>query len=287
MITLLVILAVLAVIALAVSPRFNPTLYRWRLFSPEPYSEAEYAKKVVAEVEPVDVYIKTKSGATIHGWYYGLDDAKQAVLISHGNAGNITSWKDMAGFALRNGMAAFVYDYRGYGLSDSVPTLWGICEDGLAAFDWLSKEKGFKPKSIVLFGISMGTGVSCQIARQREHSGLILESGYSTFRRLTNEVVPITRFVPMIFYFRQRMDNLSVVRELETPKLIIHGAKDDLIVVDHALELYEAALEPKDLIIFPLGEHRGWGSLKATREHRAAVDDFLQKLKPAVSEQQA
>lgn len=279
---ILVVLTVLIVLGLAVSPRLNPTLYRKMLFSPDPYSEKDYVIKPIQGVEPVDVFIKTKSGATIHGWFYDLNGASHAVLLSHGNAGNISSWSDMAGFALRNGMSAFVYDYRGYGLSDNVPTLWGIVEDGLAAFDWLSNEIGFKPENIVLFGISMGTGVSCQIADQREHAGLILESGYSTFRRLTNEIVPFTRFVPMIFYFRQRMDNVSVVDKLDTPKLIIHGAKDALIVVDHARELYEAALEPKELIIFPLGEHRGWGSMEANRQYRAAVNGFLQKIKPAV-----
>lgn len=275
------LVSLVVVTALAVSPRWNPKLYRKMLFSPEPFSEKEYNRKARQGVEPVDVYIKTKSGTTIHGWYYELEGASHAVLLSHGNAGNVGSWSEMAEYALASGMSVLIYDYRGYGLSDGIPTLWGICEDGLAAFDWLANQKEFAPENIVLFGISMGTGVTCQIARQRKHFGVILESGFSNFRRLTNEIVPITRFVPMIFYFRQPMNNMAVVRELETPKLIFHGALDELIVVGHATELYEAALEPKQLIIFPKGAHRGLGSREAQLQYAAAIANFLQIEKPA------
>lgn len=273
----------IVLVALFFTPRFNPKIYKNLLFSPVPYSEEGYVKNKICDIEPVDVFIRTKGGNTIHGWYYKVEGADQAVLLSHGNAGNVGSWGAMASLAVKNGYSCLVYDYRGYGLSDGVPTPAGIVEDGLTAYDFLVDNYGFKPEHIVLFGISMGSGVSCQIALQREYAGIILQSGYSNFRKLTIEVVPISRFVPGFLFFKQPLDNAEAIQHLKKPKLIFHGAQDELIIIDHAHDLYERAPEPKELVIFPEGKHSEFGSQEATFKYASAMSRFLRNNKPAES----
>lgn len=277
-----IVFALIIVVGLCLTPRFSPKLYRRLLFSPQPYSAQDYKNKPVAGVAPCDLFFRTKSGLKIHAWYFQVEGASHCVLLSHGNAGNISQWAPLASFAIKNGMSCLVYDYRGYGLSEGLPTPRGICEDGLAAFDYLTDVKKFSPENIVLFGISMGSGVSCHIAKHRKHSGLILECAYSVFRKLTSEVKPITRFVPAIFFFKQPLNNLRIVKTLKTPKLILHGANDDLIVVDHAHELFEHAHEPKELVILPNGGHCDYG-LEDYKTYSQALHQFLAKFKPATA----
>src|SRR5882757_9474416 len=88
-----------------------------------------------------DVYFKAADQTELNGWFFPGDAAstrsKLAVLVCHGNAGNIGDRLGMAKALLQLGLNVFLFDYRGFGRSRGRPGEEGTYLDAVAAFEWL------------------------------------------------------------------------------------------------------------------------------------------------------
>ena len=106
-----------------------------------------------------------KAGAKTYklsGAFYKHPGARDVILISHGNGGSLKYVHRMPQIAylLSDAHSVFVYDYEGYGISEGNASYRSLARDGLAAFDYANKILGYGQKQILLYGLSMGTGVS-------------------------------------------------------------------------------------------------------------------------------
>jgi len=114
-----------------------------------------------------DVFFQTTDGVELNGWFFpaatNSPRALMAVLLCHGNAGNISHRLEMCQVLLATGVNVFVFDYRGYGRSHGRPSEEGTYRDALAAVQWL-QTKGFSPRNILGFGESLGGGVGSELA---------------------------------------------------------------------------------------------------------------------------
>jgi hypothetical protein len=256
LIVFLSILALIVVAALVVSPRFGERFYRRMVFGPTKAIMADYKLKTLANCQREDVFFKTKSGHKLHAFFFRQSNSPYTILFSHSNAGNVDNWSPVTAQLLASGASVFAYDYRGYGLSEGVPSLAGICQDGLAAYDYLVQVAKVDPATIILFGGSLGTGVSCEIARQRPCAGIILHAAFSSLRALVIGLMPPTRFLPNLFFFRPALENASRLSKLNTPLLIVHGEYDDMVPTSQAETLLKAsASTSKSLVILPGASH--------------------------------
>lgn len=116
-----------------------------------------------------NVFIKTPSGPTIHGWWIPQADSlvrrRATVVFFHGNAGNIGA--RLPNFAqlhynLRTNILAI--DYRGYGESEGSPSEAGLLEDAVSALLWLEERRDLDHSQVVLFGRSLGGAVAISVA---------------------------------------------------------------------------------------------------------------------------
>ncbi len=57
--------------------------------------------------------------------------------------------------------------------------------------------------------------------------------------------------LPLGLLLRSRMNSRGKVSALSVPKLFCHGEADELVPVTVGRQLYEAAAEPKRLVIYP------------------------------------
>src|SRR5207248_1555181 len=87
-----------------------------------------------------DVSFVSADGTKLHGWWLPpADPAAGAVLVAHGNGGNITHRGRMASDLNRVlGAGVLLFDYPGYGKSEGKPTEKGCYAAGEAAYRWLS-----------------------------------------------------------------------------------------------------------------------------------------------------
>src|SRR5258706_12784382 len=68
-----------------------------------------------------DVQLRSADNVVLNGWWVAARDARGAVLILHGNAGNISHRVGYLTLFNRLHYATLVIDYRGYGKSGGGP----------------------------------------------------------------------------------------------------------------------------------------------------------------------
>lgn len=234
----------------------------------------DFSNSKIDGITGQNIFFKSSDGTRLHGWYFFQPKARKTVLISHGNAGNLTHRRDLVNLLLATGASVFIYDYRGFGLSKGSPGVNESCNDGIAAFDYLNKSLKTPASSIVLYGESLGTGISAQIASKRTVSGVILQSAFRSLPQIAREKMPLFAIYPDAIFPVNTLDTLQFVRGEHPPLLIIHGKDDALISDKNAEELFkEASGSNKTLAICPQAGHNDVYA-KLTEEAVSALHKF-------------
>ena len=193
-----------------------------------------------------DVWLDTEDGGRVHGWYLTpAGPPKAYVLFSHGNAGNISGRLPAASELVHRGMAVLLYDYRGYGKSPGTPDEGGLYPDGEAALAHLVERAG-DPARVVLYGRSLGGGVSWELAsRHPELAGIVSDCTFTSVPDMASRLIPIPLVGALI---RTKMANLAKVPEVTLPKLLFHGTADELIPFSMGEQLAAAARQPVEFV---------------------------------------
>lgn len=270
--------SLLAALYIGLSPRLSPRLYSARLFRPYKFPEGSWDVAQIAGVPRQDCYFTAADGSALHGWLFDTPGARKTILFSHGNTGNITGRLNLLRLLIESGASVFIYDYRGYGRSSGTPTVRGICEDGLMAFDYLVKHRGVRARDVVVYGESLGTAVACEIAAERVCAGIILQSGFSSLRKIGHETIPITKIYPEALFPKPLLDSAFRMSSRKChPLLIIHGEKDQVVPFAHGQEIFDRACEPKRFVQLPECAHSDiW--CNSPQAYVDAVRQFLAEL---------
>ena len=170
----------------------------------------------------------------------------------------------------RLGINVLIFDYRGYVKSERKrPDERGTYLDALAAFEELQLRCGGTQTCI--FGRSLGGAVALELARRMPPDRLILESTFTSLPTLAKAFFP---YLPIKLLVRTKYDNLSKMKDIHCPVLIIHGVEDELVPFEHGRLLFEGANEPKLFFPVPGGMHNDT-YLKAGRRYEKAITSFL------------
>jgi fermentation-respiration switch protein FrsA (DUF1100 family) len=192
-----------------------------------------------------DFWAETKDGVRIHGWYFPNEETNRVIILSHGNAGNISYRIDIARTLLNSGAAVLMYDYRGYGKSGGRPSEQGLYRDILAVTQALMDENGFKSEDIFHYGRSLGGAVAAYAATEIRPGGLVLDSAFTHLRAMAGDVYP---FVPSALV-KYRFPTEEYLNQLHgVPVMIMHSPQDEIIPYNHSERLFEAAGEPKRFV---------------------------------------
>ena len=211
----------------------------------------------------------------LHGWFLDHPDRRAVVLFMHGNGGNVALWAHSMQYLVdRHQVAAFVFDYRGYGKSAGKPTEQGLIEDAQAARTWLAQRTGISEDSIVLLGQSLGGGVAVELASGEGARGLILLSTFTSAPDVAAHHMP---WMPAHLMMTQRFNSLKKIKNYDGPLLMCHGDADKVIPFEQGEELFAASQsEDKQFIRNEGGGHNS----HAPEKYREALDAFLDRLPP-------
>lgn len=192
-----------------------------------------------------DVYFETDDGVRLNGWYIPHEESEHVVIFSHGNAGNLSNRLQFLEKMHAAGISIFIYDYRGFGISEGSPEEQGFYKDIEAAWRYLTREKSYDPSQVILFGRSLGGPVSAHLAQYIEPGGLVLESTFTTLQDIASEAYPI---VPSRLV-REEFPTVNYLQQTNAPIIMVmHSREDPLIGFHHGRELYEKAPDPKIFI---------------------------------------
>jgi hypothetical protein len=222
-----------------------------------------------------DVWLKSNDGVRLHGWLFKSREpaAFATIIYFHGNGGNIGNAGWVGESLSSRGFDVFLLDYRGYGRSaGDAGAEAGLNADADAAYEYITKTRAVPPSRVVIYGQSLGTAVAVDLSSRQDSAALVLESGFSSASDLASNVIPV---LPRFLHFlaKNRFESKRKLSSIRCPVLIVHGEPDLTIPTEHGRILFNAANEPKKLLIVPGAGHNVFGSLGD--EYLDQVVDFL------------
>ena len=233
-----------------------------------------------------DVRFTTDDGVTLSGWLIGAGrETHAAVVLMHG-----FSWhRLLAGrvFArLQRRYNVLQFDFRGHGSSDDALITLGTLEqrDVAAAVRFLSG-RGFGP--IALMGISMGGSVAIMAAPDLPVAAVVADAAYAELsdpiaNRMRDSGLPMVGFGARLVVgaasirarVRLRSPIHQVARIAPRGLLLISPGADRLVSPAQAERLYQAAGEPKELLVVEGAAHAE-AHAAAPELYERRVLDFL------------
>jgi fermentation-respiration switch protein FrsA (DUF1100 family) len=276
------VLKAIKVIAIIVCVAYAAAIIGVRLFERrliyQPGARTVDAPDAALALDQRSVSFRSADSTSLTAWIVpGRNASPDApwVLISHGNFGNIGYGGRPQFYAwFRDlGVNLFAYDYRGFGASAGVPSEPGVYADADAAYRYLTDSLHVPPSRIILFGHSLGTGVTIELARHVAAAGMIVEDAYTSVADRGQEVFPL---LPIKLVATSRFASIDKVADLRLPKLFLHARNDQTIPIGHGRRVFAAAAEPKEFVELNAGHADAYTADRA--RYYGAIDAFIRRV---------
>ena len=224
------------------------------------------------------VTFRTSDGLVLNGWFVSRTPSPQfTVIVFNGNAGNRAFRAPLADALSRAGHAVLLFDYRGFGGNPGAPAESGLRLDARAAREYVAGRSDVDRRRVVYFGESLGTGVATELAVEHPPAGLVLRSPFTS---LTDVGRHHYTLLPVGWLLRDRYATIDRIARVKAPVLVIGGDQDRVVPIDQTRRVYEAAHDPKSLLVIKGADHND-DSLLAGRELIDEVLRFLRDLPAA------
>jgi hypothetical protein len=237
------------------------------LFFPQPLPDSRRAE--IARRHPsVEELVLDAEGRKLHAWHVKGAPGKPLVLYFGGN-GEEVSWMLEHAETRAPGVGWLLTSYRGYGASEGSPSEAALSADALRWYDFIVEKE--RPRAVVAFGRSLGSGVAVFLASQKALSAVILVTPFDSMVEVARRHYP---FLPVGLLLKHRFDSLRLAPKIGAPLLCIAAARDEVIPVAHARRLYEAWGGPKRWIELQGAGHNSTDGVPAFWQ---SITAFLEK----------
>jgi uncharacterized protein len=173
-------------------------------------------------------------GIVLRGWLVKPADTIAPLLVYFGGNAEEASW--LIAMADRfGGRAIALVNYRGYGESTGRPSEAALLADATAVYDALRARPDVDATQVAVMGRSLGSGVAVHVAANRAVDRVVLVSPYDSVAAVAAVHFPAT-LVRWVLY--DRYDSAALAPTISTPLLVIAGARDDIIPIEHSRRLY-------------------------------------------------
>jgi uncharacterized protein len=248
-------------------------LQQTRLLFPAPKT---FQKKTPADrgIPFEDLRIPVNAAGYLHAWWIPAVASGKVILVFHGNGYVLEDMLDDEVARLREiGTSLMLIDYRGYGSSTPIsPNETTVNKDAEASMDYLLRGRMIPVGNVFVLGRSIGSGPATYLALHNPGlGGLILESPFSS---IDDAAVGFWYFhiYPVNLILRTHFDNLTKIRSVKAPLLIVSGKADALTPTWMAEKIFAQANQPKQLYVIP-----GAGHNDLLTSGGSALEQVLQK----------
>jgi pimeloyl-ACP methyl ester carboxylesterase len=176
----------------------------------------------------------TSEGNTLYGYYLKhTPTASKCILFCHGNVGNLDHFWPRAKVLYQTGADVFVFDYRGFGMSQGTPTEDGLKADAEVALALVTAPigtggLGYAAGNVVLYGYSLGSVFAVHLAAHGTGMstavGLFLEVPIGSTDIYVQDATGLP--IPGGYVTKYRLDNITNIKSVYLPFLWLGGTAD-------------------------------------------------------------
>lgn len=228
----------------------------------------------------------TSNGNTLYGYWVQGDsvaDSGLTILYCHGNKYSIDEYWDRVMFLHQLGVNIFIFDFRGYGMSQGESSEQGLHEDGAAALAYVKGTLSVPADSIILYGYSLGNVVSIYLASLSATPPLCLfaEAPFASANSLTQGSTVMD--IPPLWLTEGEFNNAENIKKVTCPFYLFHGEKDDFVRYrDNGKVVYENANDPKGESIIPDANHTDIPQVMGIDAYLEAIRTWIKKSKTGI-----
>lgn len=219
-----------------------------------------------------DIEFQSEDGLTLRGWWFRREEEERTIIACSGRFGQKADLIGIGTGLWRAGFNVIAFDCRGRGESDRGRTSVGYYEmmDIRAARNFARHQ--IANARIGLLGYSMGAALAIQLAAEDPRiRAVVADSSFASLGDMIADYYS-RRFLPgqliasLAAFWNQLIYGWSIAEvspqaeaaELgPRPLLVIHGADDSVVPLDHALRVHEAAGENSQLWVAEDADHCG------------------------------
>eukprot|EP01095_Lingulamoeba_sp_RSL-Kostka_P006737 TRINITY_DN2128_c0_g1_i1.p1 TRINITY_DN2128_c0_g1~~TRINITY_DN2128_c0_g1_i1.p1 ORF type:complete len:270 (+),score=87.57 TRINITY_DN2128_c0_g1_i1:233-1042(+) len=212
-----------------------------------------------------DIPIMTFKGTTSENPYY--------ILFTHGNAediGQSADWYRIIATSTDTNVIA--YDYSGYGHnSETQPSESNCYADAISVYKYIKEDLNVPDKRIIVYGRSLGSGNTCELGQKFQPGGVILQSPIASTLHVVSAALT---YIPGFNMFA----NYKKINKINSPLLIIHGDKDEVVPYNNGQLLSTKA---KNLYKFFTAENCGHNDIEYNIEDQLLTElqEFIAEIK--------
>lgn len=198
---------------------------------------------------------------SLHAWWWPAPRKDAPTLLYlHGSRWNLTGQLFRIEQLHAMGFSVLAVDYRGFGESrGALPSERSVYQDALIAWQHLVRLQPEANKRFI-YGHSLGGAVAVNLAHElaseeeaAQAAGLIVESSFTNLGDVAAAVTNTS--LPVRWLLSQEFDSLSKIGDVGIPVLIAHGRDDRYVPSRFSQALFEAASEPKQLLLIDGANH--------------------------------
>lgn len=223
---------------------------------------ARWFSGLPAGVEDVQLQSPDLTAAeSLHAWWWPAPRKDAPTLLYlHGSRWNLTGQLFRIEQLHAMGFSVLAVDYRGFGESrGALPSERSVYQDALIAWQHLVRLQPEANKRFI-YGHSLGGAVAVNLAHElaseeeaAQAAGLIVESSFTNLGDVAAAVTNTS--LPVRWLLSQEFDSLSKIGDVGIPVLIAHGRDDRYVPSRFSQALFDAASEPKQLLLIDGANH--------------------------------
>ena len=206
-------------------------------------------------VTPEEVWLEASDGVKLHAWVVRAKNPHSTLLLFHGNAENMSTHFLNLLWVVEQGVDLLIFDYRGYGMSEGVPTQAGVYLDALAAMRWAQLDHLRRETDhLIFYGQSLGGQVLGRAVVDFEFKEdvdlLVFDSTFKSYKDVASRKFLsrwwLTPFYPLArVLISDEYASRDVLQKIKTPSLVLHSPHDPVVDFQGGRELYQSLSAPK------------------------------------------
>jgi pimeloyl-ACP methyl ester carboxylesterase len=222
-----------------------------------------------------EVHLTMPDGVVLHGWLKRPERLRAGeryplVIVYGGVRREISEFVEQAHAPGRWGW--LMVNYRGFGLSEGVPSERAVLEDSKRVYDWAAARSDVDAGNIVVLGRSLGSYVAVTVAAARRARAAILATPFDSAVALGEKRFPL---LPVRWFVGERFDPASFAPRISVPALFVLAENDEITPAENGLALAQKWGGLKELVTLRGAGHSG---IEAREEFWGSVGEFLKSV---------
>jgi pimeloyl-ACP methyl ester carboxylesterase len=177
--------------------------------------------------------IQSKDGTKIEVFEHppATKEMQGAAIMFHGNGLPASNFIALQKWFSLLGIRSYMIEYRGYGGTSGWPLEESLYQDADAVWEFVRQSTGLPKDRLVVFGMSIGSGLAAYLAAHQQPRALVLLSAYSSLADVARETPLLGLLAPLFHFEFPVTEHLSELSE--TCIISAHGRKDTVVPFTH------------------------------------------------------